>query len=105
MLSPRGWAGAGGAVCRDWVHPPFLWETVFALPCMPARAGEALCIGVETCRFEFAVEFGATVDAGVGRGGLGGGIFSMDKPDLSKTTLCGLGGIVGLDSPVTSGVI
>lgn len=72
---------------------------------MLALVGEALCRGVETCRFEFAVAIGATVDAGGARGGRGGGILSNCTPDFSKTILCGRGGIAGLDSPVISAAV
>lgn len=101
----RGSAGGrGGAVCLDVPHSAFLCETVLDLPCILDRVGDVPCKGVETVRFWFVVVTGGKLDAGIGRGGLGGGIFSKGAADLSTTVLCGLGGIIGFASPVILGV-
>lgn len=60
--------------------------------------------GVETVRFWFD---GISATLGVetaGRGGLGGGIFSIAVEALSIAILCGLVGNAGRESSVRSGV-
>lgn len=101
-----GEAGIVECVGSLWALSAPLRETVFALPCMERFCGGGGCVrGVETVRFCFD---GASATVGVetpGRGGLGGGIFSIAVVDFSITTLWGLMGKAGRGSPVRSGVI
>lgn len=61
--------------------------------------------GVETVRFWLTVTgIAVLIDAGICRGGLGGGIFSVDVAVRSNKVLAGRAGIIGRVSPVIFGV-